>query len=80
MAPVPLTMGAPDADSQGATYSSWVIIAPEAPFIGSFLFNLFDFVALASAFDLDRPPQRALRCLVLCAYDQSNKTDQSERE
>jgi hypothetical protein len=29
MAPVPLTMGAPDADSQGATYSSWVIIAPE---------------------------------------------------
>src|SRR4029434_7587341 len=69
MAPVPLTMGAPDADSQGATYSSWVIIAPEGPFIGSFLFNLFDFVALASAFDLDRPPQRALRCLVLCAYD-----------
>ena len=31
MAPVPLTMGAPDANSQGATYSSWVIIAPEAP-------------------------------------------------
>jgi hypothetical protein len=29
MAPVPLTMGAPDADSQGATYSSWVSIAPE---------------------------------------------------
>jgi hypothetical protein len=29
MAPVPLTMGAPDADSQGATYSLWVIIAPE---------------------------------------------------
>jgi hypothetical protein len=35
MAPVPLTMGAPDADSQGATYSSWVIIAPESmPFGG----------------------------------------------
>jgi hypothetical protein len=31
MAPVPLTMGAPDADSQGATYSLWVIIAPEVP-------------------------------------------------
>jgi hypothetical protein len=29
MAPVPLTMGAPDADSQGAHYSSWVIIAPD---------------------------------------------------
>jgi hypothetical protein len=32
MAPVPLTMGAPDADSQGATYSSWVIIATLASF------------------------------------------------
>jgi hypothetical protein len=65
MAPVPLTMGAPDADSQGATYSSWMIIATISPPPGKVIASEILLKGKQGVEPADYPPLEISECLVL---------------